>query len=122
MVSGRAADPRRRTLTRLLAAPGVLSGLVLLARPGRVVGRLCPEFPRSRLPLVRLLGVRLLAQHTAVLLEPHPVLVRAGSAIDLLHAATMVPFVASPRYGRAARISGALAAGYAAVSMAVAPR
>jgi hypothetical protein len=42
--------------------------------------------------------------------------------VDLLHAATMVPFVASPHYGRAARISGALAATYAAAALAVAPR
>ena len=42
--------------------------------------------------------------------------------MDLLHAASMVPFVVSPRYGRAARISGGLAAVYAAVALAVAPR
>ena len=117
-----AADTRRRTLTRLLAALGAASGLALVARPQRVVDRLAPGFPESRLPLVRLLGLRLVAQHGAVFLEPHPVLVRAGSAIDLLHAASMVPLVASPRYGRAARISGGLAAAYAAVAMAVAPR
>jgi hypothetical protein len=116
------ADGWRRLTTRLLAAVGLCSGLALLARPQRVVERLCPEFPQSRVPLVRVLGVRLVAQHVAVLLEPHPVLVRAGSAIDLLHAASMVPLVASPRYGRAARISGGLAAAYAAVAMAVAPR
>ena len=46
---------------------------------------------------------------------------RLGSAVDLAHAASMVPFVASPRYGRAARISGGLARG-AAVALAVAPR
>jgi hypothetical protein len=34
----------------------------------------------------------------------------------------MVPFLASPHYGRAARISGALAATYAAAALAVAPR
>jgi hypothetical protein len=39
-----------------------------------------------------------------------------------VHAASMVPFVASPHYGRAARISGALAAAYAAAALAVAPR
>jgi hypothetical protein len=50
------------------------------------------------------------------------VLVRAGSAVDLLHAASMVPFAGSTRYGRAARLSGGLAAGYAAVAMAVGPR
>ena len=113
---------RRRTITRLLAGLGAASGAVLLARPQQVVDRLCPELPRDRVFLARLLGARLLLQHGAVLLEPHPVLVRAGSAADLAHAASMVPFAASARYGRAARISGALAAAYAGVAMAVAPR
>jgi hypothetical protein len=112
---------RRRALSRLLAGLGAASGAALLVRPQRVVDRLCPEFPRDRVFLVRLLGVRLLLQHGAVLLEPHPALVRAGSAVDLLHAASMVPFAASARYGRAARISGALAACYAGAAMAVAP-
>ena len=115
-------EGRRRTITRFLAGLGAASGVALLARPQQVVDRLCPELPHDRVFLVRLLGVRLLLQHGAILLEPHAVLVRAGSAIDLLHAASMVPFAASARYGRAARISGALAAGYAAVAMAVAPR
>ena len=115
-------EGRRRVITRLLAGLGLASGAVLLARPQQVVDRVCPELPRDRVVLVRLLGLRLLVQHGAVLLEPHPVLVRAGSAVDLLHAASMVPFAASARYGRAARLSGALAAGYAAVAMTVAPR
>jgi hypothetical protein len=34
----------------------------------------------------------------------------------------MVPFVASPQYGRAARISGGLAAGYAAAAVPLAER
>jgi hypothetical protein len=34
----------------------------------------------------------------------------------------MVPFAVSARYGRAARISGALAAGCAALAMTIAPR
>jgi hypothetical protein len=113
---------RRRTITRLLAAAGAASGAALLARPQRIVDRLCPELPRDRVWLVRVLGARLLLQHGVVLLEPHRVLVRAGSAVDLLHAASMVPFAGSARYGRAARLSGALAAAYAAVAMAAAPR
>jgi hypothetical protein len=49
-------------------------------------------------------------------------LVRVSSAVDLLHAASMVPLLASPHYGRAARISGGLAAAYAAAALVVAPR
>lgn len=112
----------RRWITRLLAAAGVWSGVALLTRPQQVVDAVAPAFPRERLWLVRALGGRLLAQHGTVLLAPRPQLVRAGSAVDLVHAATMVPFVASPRYGRAARVSGGLAAAYAAVALAAAPR
>ncbi len=114
-------DRRRRTATRILAALGAGTGVLLLARPQQVVDRLAPALPRERLWLVRALGARLLAQHGAVLVAPAPRLVRLGSAVDLLHAASMVPFVASPRYGPAARISGGLAAAYAAVALAVAP-
>ena len=116
------ADRRRRAVTRLLAVLGVGSGLALLARPRQIVDAVAPAFPRDRLWLVRLLGVRLVAQHGAVLVAPDPRVVRLGSGVDLVHAASLVPFVASPRYGRAARVSGALAAAYAAVALAVAPR
>ena len=116
------SDSRRRGLTRLLAGLGVATGAVLLARPEKVVDAVAPAFPRDRRWLVRVLGVRLLAQHGAVLAAPDPRLVRLGSAVDLVHAASMVPFVASPRYGPAARVSGGLAAAYAAVALAVAPR
>jgi hypothetical protein len=116
------ADGGRRALTRLVAGLGLASGLALLARPQRVVDAVAPEFPRDRVWLVRLLGARLVAQHGAVLVAPGPRLVRIGSAVDLAHAASMVPVVTSPRYGRAARFSGGLAAAYAAVALAVAPR
>jgi hypothetical protein len=115
-------DRTRRTLTRLLAALGIASGLALLTRPQQIVDAVAPALPRERLWLVRVLGTRLLVQHGAVLAAPGRRLVRLGSAVDLAHAATMVPFVASPQYGRAARISGALAATYAALGAAAAPR
>jgi hypothetical protein len=117
-----ASDLARRRLTRLMAVLGVASGGLLLVRPQEVIDRVSPAFPASRRWLVRALGVRLLVQHGAVLAVPDPATIRASSAVDLLHAATMVPFVASPQYGRAARISGALAATYAAAALAVAPR
>ncbi|WP_164704388.1 hypothetical protein [Blastococcus litoris] len=112
----------RRPMTRLMAAAGAWSGIALLTRPQQIVDAVAPAFPRDRLWLVRLLGARLLAQHGAVLATASPRLVRLGSAVDLVHAATMVPFVASPRYGTAARLSGGLAAAYAAVALASAPR
>lgn len=112
----------RRPMTRLLAGLGVASGLALVTRPQQVVDRLSPAFPSDRLWLVRALGTRLLLQHAAVLAVPGGRLVRYGSAVDLVHAASMVPFMASPRYGPAARISGGLAAAYAAVAPAVAAR
>ena len=115
-------DGRRRTWSRVLAGSGVASGTALLARPQRVVDAVAPAFPRERLWLVRVLGIRLIAQHGGVLVAPRPGLVRIGSAIDLVHAASMVTFLASPQYGRAARISGGLAAAYAAIALAVAPR
>jgi hypothetical protein len=115
-------DGVRGRLARLLAGLGVASGIALLARPQQVVDRLCPAFPAERLWLVRALGGRLLVQHGAVLAVPSPGLVRLGSAVDLVHAASMVPFVASPQYGRAARISGGAAAAYAAAALGVASR
>ncbi|MDP9391131.1 MAG: hypothetical protein M3P89_07065 [Actinomycetota bacterium] len=113
---------RRRALTRLLASLGAGWGLALFARPLATVDRLCPEYPRSRVWVVRLLGARLLAQHAAVLAAPGGRLVGAASGIDLLHAATMVPLLREPRYRRAALVSGGVAAVSAAVLPAVAPR
>jgi hypothetical protein len=105
--------------TRSLACLGMVSGIALLGRPQRVVDAVSPEFPTDRLWLVRALGGRLLLQHGAVLAVPERSLVRAGSAVDLLHAASMVPFLASPQYGRAARVSGLLATAYAGAALAV---
>jgi hypothetical protein len=117
-------DERRRGgLTRLLAGGGLLLGVVMLLRPGRLVAAArCPEFPEQRLWVVRVLGARLVAQHAAVLFSADRRVVRAATAVDLLHAASMVPLVGSARYGRAARISGGIAAAYAAIGTALAPR
>ncbi len=113
-------DVRRRSI-RLLSGVGAVWGLALLTRPRRVIAALCPEFPASRLWIVRVLGVRLVAQHAVVLLAPEAPVVRIASAVDLLHAATMVLPLASARYRRAALISGGVAAAYAAVAPALGP-
>ena len=97
---------------RVLSAAGVAAGAVLLARPEAALARLAPEYPRQRRWVVRLLGARRVAQHATVLAAPRPAVLRASGGIDLLHAASMVPLLRSPRYGRAARISGGLALAY----------
>ena len=107
----------RALLVRVPSAAGLAAGAVLLLRPEGPLTRLTPEYPRQRRWVVRLLGVRLVAQHAAVLAAPDPAVRRAAAAVDLVHAATMVPLLRSPRYGRAARISGALAAGYGVLGL-----
>ena len=98
--------------TRLLAALGLAWGAALLARPQRSsTGR--PGVPRERLWVVRVLGARLVAQHAALLVAPEPPVVRLASAVELVHAASMVPVLLLPRYRRAAWISGGIAAAYA---------
>jgi hypothetical protein len=104
----------RTLLARVPSAAGLAAGAVLLARPESALTRLAPEYPRQRRWVVRLLGARLLAQHAAVLAAPRPAVLRASAGTDLVHAASMLPLVRSPRYGRAARISGGLAAAYGA--------
>jgi hypothetical protein len=99
---------------RAVSAAGLAAGAVLLARPEQVLARLAPEYPRRRRWIVRALGARLVAQHAAVLAAPRPAVLRAAAAVDMLHAASTVPLLRSPRYGRAARISGAVAALYGA--------
>jgi hypothetical protein len=101
-----------RTPARATAVAGLAAGLVLVVRPDQVLARLAPEYPRERRWVARLLGARLLAQHGAVLAAPRPAVVRVSAAVDLVHAVTMLPLLRSPRYGRAARISGGLAAAY----------
>jgi hypothetical protein len=112
-------DGRRRVLTRLLAAPGLTWGAALLARPQQVVDAVDPVFPRTRLWVVRLLGARLVAQNAALLIAPEPLVVRIASAVELVHAASMVPVLLLPRYRRAAWISGGIAAACAGALPAV---
>ena len=112
-------DPGRRLARiRLLSALSGAWGLLLLLRAGPLVESVCPEFPESEQWVVRLLGGRLVVQHALVLSRPTRGHVRAAAAVDVLHAASMVPLLWSPRYRRAALVSG----GYAACYAAMAPR
>ena len=105
------------TTTRVLSGAGIVAGAVLLLRPDAALDRVAPEYPRERRWVVRALGARLVAQHAAVLAAPSPVVLRAAGATDLLHAATMLPLLRSPRYGSAARTSGGLAAAYGVLAL-----
>ncbi|WP_212719159.1 hypothetical protein, partial [Blastococcus sp. CCUG 61487] len=77
-------------------------------------------FPRERRWVVRLLGARLVVQHLAVLRRPEPAVLRATAGLEALHAASMVPLLALPRYRRAALVSGAVALGSALAARAAA--
>ena len=106
-------DEPPRSPLRVLAAASASAGLLLLTRPLRVLDAVAPAFPRERAWVVRALGARMLVQHAVVLGRPGPGVVTAGAALDVLHAASMLPFLGSARYGRAARISAAVALGSA---------
>lgn len=112
---------RRQIVSRGVAALSGMWGVLLLIRPGTIVSALCPEFPKSRLWTVRVLSARLVVQHAVVLASPTRRHVRTAAAVDVLHAASMVPLLWSPRYRRAALISGGYAALYAVTAPAVAP-
>ncbi len=109
-------------MSRVLAALSGAWGMQLLIRPRPTIETLCPEFPESKQWVARVLGARLVVQHALVLASPARRHVRAAAAVDLLHAASMVPLLWSPRYRRAALVSGGYAALYAATAPAVAPR
>ncbi|MGY2001801.1 hypothetical protein [Blastococcus sp. SYSU DS1024] len=100
----------RRAAARALATAGLTAGLALALRPAATVAAVDPRFPRDRLWIARVLGARLVAQHGAALVSPTPGVLRFAAAVDGLHAASMLPLLALPRYRRAALVSGGLAA------------
>jgi hypothetical protein len=113
---------RRRAVSRVLGAVSGVWGLLLLVRPRPIVGALCPEVPETWQWVARVLGARLVAQNLVVLSSPTRRHVRAAASVDVLHATSMVPLLWSPRYRRAALISGGYAACYAVAAAALAPR
>ena len=112
-------DPDPRPV-RALAAAGAGYGAALLLRPGPVIAAVCPELPRERRWVARLLGARLVAQHALLLARPVRGPVLAAAAVDALHAASMVPLLPRGPYRRAALVSGAAALGFAVVAAGLA--
>jgi hypothetical protein len=100
---------------RLLAAAHVAAGSVLVLRSAGVAawsagGRTSHAAATPPTWVVRVLGVRYALQGVTELVRPVPEVALAGALADVLHAVSMVPAALSwPRYGRAARISGAVA-------------
>jgi len=86
-------------------------GAVLLVRPRPVVAALAPAYPADRDWVARVLGARQVLQHGVLLMTQERWVADAGTVVDALHALSMLPVTRSPRYGRAALISGATAAG-----------
>jgi hypothetical protein len=109
-------------LLRGLAATGVAWGGLLLVRPRLVAKVLAPEFPADRDWIARVLGARLVVQDTALFLAPTRSAAVAGAAVDGVHALSMLPWLGSARYRRAAAISGAVAAVGAATAGVLARR
>lgn len=83
-------DPRRRRAhlrSAAVEAPRALWGTRLLRRPGS----------GGEVVLSRLVGARHLAQAVGTALVTGPTGHRLGAVVDGVHAATMLPLLASPR-------------------------
>jgi hypothetical protein len=115
------AVTRTRAL-QLLSGVLLAWGAVLVARPRAVASALAPEYPADRDWVVRVLGARQVVQHGVLLAAHDRPLTYAGVGVDVLHALSMLPFTRSPRYRRAALVSGGTAAASAALTAALAGR
>jgi hypothetical protein len=116
------ATPVTATLRALGVARAAVGGASLLAlsRPEQVARS-------GLLPLAvvgaRALAVRDVAQGALLVSRPDPAMARAGSAIDVLHASSMLPVVAlARRYRRPATISTLAALTWVALSEAAVRR
>ena len=114
--------PSRTATTRSVSAVLAVWGAVQLVAPESTVRTLTPDVPEPRAWIVRVLGARTVLQHVLVLAHPTRRVVLTGSAVDALHAASMVPLVLCwPRYRRPALVSGASATASALAQLATAP-
>jgi hypothetical protein len=99
------------TAGRLVGIGHLAIGTWLLARPAAVAAALSRtgDTPPD-VRVVRLLGVRSLAQGAAITAAPSARMLTAGGLVDALHALSMIPVAAvSRRNRRAAALSCAVA-------------
>jgi hypothetical protein len=88
--------------------------MLLLVRPAQVLATVGAPPARPAQRITRLLGSRLLAQGVTVGLSTDRRVLWAAAAVDALHAASMVPLLASRRW----RSAGLASAGVAAAGVA----
>jgi hypothetical protein len=106
---------RALVVCRLIRAGRALLAVGLLLQPERLAAVVGRGGRRPARWLIRLLGARMLAQSGVELAHTTRPVLRAGSAIDALHAASMLALAARrPDYRRSALASAAVAAGSAA--------
>jgi hypothetical protein len=120
-----AHDPATlRVATQVFGAAGAAVGLATVAfapRAAALAARSGYSVPDAR--IVRVLGARQAVQGVATALEPSAAVLGLGSVVDLSHALSMVPVIASwTRFRRPATISAALAAASAAMGAVLARR
>ena len=105
----------RRGATRVLAAAHSAQAALLLVQPAAVL-RLVADQDVPPSWIVRLLGVRILAQGAAEFVRPRRDVLVLGVVVDLAHAASMVAAATVwPHYRRAALSSAGSAAASAVV-------
>jgi hypothetical protein len=115
---------RRPAFLRAVATSQLAVGAALTARPDAAY-RLAagPVEPGRAAAVVRLLGARMLLQAIAQTARPTPTVLAGGAAVDAAHAASMVALArVDARYRRPARVSAALAGGFAAALAIAATR
>lgn len=114
----------RRRGTRAVCAVQAGTGLATAACARLVAARIGGPAgtPGWLAPLIVVLGLRQVAQAALVYTVDDPLLLKAGAAVDGLHAASMLPVLLVPRYRAAAGLSAALAIAAAAAEVAVAER
>jgi hypothetical protein len=106
------SSPARQAL-RGVGVGRVLVGMATLLAAGRDDVPVLDFLPRPAVAAARVLAVRDLVQGAALALMPEDHVrhaARTGSAIDALHAASMLPLIVfAPRYRSAATLSAASA-------------
>lgn len=105
-----------RTAARSIGAAHAVLAAVLLLFPRRVAGSTAGRSGAQPATwLVRVLGLRVAAQAGVELASRTPDALTASAIVDGLHAASMLPVLASSRYRRPALLSGGLAVASASV-------